>query len=378
VREFEAANGSGSKPTWRSPGTPGGISGQAGFARPRTAGARSQGAGAGAGSGTFGGYTEMLVEMATKLIGYLNEAESRLKAEEAARTKVTTDFEKRLTALEATTSAAQQAAAKAQKELEAVRESHGATLDALVGKVAVLERASGHAHVTTLLAALQSGHPVQPAQPPTQPSAAVTPVRATTWGCSSSAQPRAAAHEGGAIEVPPAFRLPTVPYVSAAVPTLAVAAHRALSPGPLAPATHCGDAGGAGSQFSGWPHATQGAAIDAAAAGQDSCVPTQRGWSPARSLGGSEHDAPPQLPPPATTGPAPTPMSRLILLQAEGALLRPRAGPPASKQPSAPIRALRDSTNGGAPRVPSVPTVRVQNKTGLPSGRGAAHRDFGV
>lgn len=131
MREFEAANSG--KPVWRSPGTPGGVSGAPHAARPRTAGAR--GAGGAAVGNSFGGYSEMLVEMATKLLGYLSDAEARVKAEEAARKQVTSSFEKRLAALEATATAAQEAAAKAQAELDATRKSHGATLDALVSKV---------------------------------------------------------------------------------------------------------------------------------------------------------------------------------------------------------------------------------------------------
>jgi hypothetical protein len=77
----------------------------------------------------------MLVEMASKMIGYLDEAESRVRAEESARRKLSADFEKRVATLERVAAEATAEAARAHAELTATRDSHGATLDALVEKV---------------------------------------------------------------------------------------------------------------------------------------------------------------------------------------------------------------------------------------------------
>lgn len=412
MREFEAANGG--KPVWR----PGGTIGAASATRPRTAGAP---AGAHGGSngvvvgGSFGGYTEMLVEMATKLLGYLGEAEARVKAEEGARKRIATDFEKRLAALEATANSAHEAAAVAQAELEATRKSHGVTLDALVSKVraarcpraplpwapatgtrhflaltttsrliplpcvgparsvqrqvATLEHASGHAHVTSLLAALQSTVP-QPQQPaPRPPSAGVTPVRATAYARPSAAEPAptqdvhawagASSRQQHRPAGGPAAN--QAPYAAAG----ATVAHRApQGPPVLAPQVYIPSGAGDGPMsFSAWPHAPQQPASGAPLSAE-AFHAAARGFSPLRppdaridqeegadandaplsgwALVQQEQDAPPQSQQAAHAA-GPAPMARLMIQAAEGAaqLRPPRVA--TAKGAQGPVRALREA-----------------------------------
>lgn len=283
-------------------------------------------------------------------------------------------------------------------------------------QVATLEHASGHAHVTSLLAALQTVAP-QPPQPPPQQaartsSAAVTPVRATAWALPQPSEPvphfghvsgvGSAAHQqqqsmstqqahwsAGSAAMTPA------PYAAVAG---AGVAHRMPSPAQLAPAPaqqqpHAGPASaedGAPSAFSAWPHVPQhnGPAAEAA-------HPMGRGLSPSRQAhsqleggrdsgvstvvasvpaGWPEQPQPQQhaqlQQPPIAAGPAP--MARLMIQAAEGAaqLRPPRVT--AGKGAHGPVRPLRESTNGNATH-PSA--ARAQAKPSAHASRPASQRD---
>jgi hypothetical protein len=458
VKDFEKAQGG--KAIWRNPGTPGGASG--GAARPRSAGAqppRSPAANAG-----YGGYTEMLVEMATKLLGYLNEAETRVKAEETARRKIATDFEKRLAALEKTAADARDEAARAHAELDATRASHGATLDALVQKVrafahggasrapavprlacsprtddrahacfpprvtslasmrsslacaqvTVLEHASGHAHITSLFAALQSPpmalHPA-PHLAQRAESSASTPVRVTAWAPPPSAASGGSDLSSWGVPQPAAAHGRWSPAgLGAGSQALSPysATHRVPSAAASAPREPAGANAEASTsaQFSKWPlHApsapppTVGEAFIGAAqryspirAEQDSaCAAVEHpAWSERTALAETQAQpaaAQPQARPRVIgQPPAGGPMARMMLQQAEAAQLRARSPAPAAPKAvgaSAAARgtgtALRDSTNAQGATAAAGRRVQATKSPNPAGGRaGVSQREIGV